>query len=104
MCPIVLLQAIFYHPQTKFAKVMFSQVSVCPQGEGGFCPRGRGLCLGGFYLGESLSRRPLSMEYLHTTIGWGCLLGRPPGQRYPRTVKRGRYASYWNVFLFSRIF
>ena len=22
----------FYHPQTKFAKVMFSQVSVCPQG------------------------------------------------------------------------
>ena len=23
---------IFYHPQTKFAKVMFLQVSVCPQG------------------------------------------------------------------------
>ena len=23
---------IFYRPQTKFAKVMFSQVSVCPQG------------------------------------------------------------------------
>ena len=28
----------YYHPQTKFAKVMFSQVSVCPQGGGGFCP------------------------------------------------------------------
>ena len=26
----------FYRPQTKFAKVMFSQVSVCPQG--GVCP------------------------------------------------------------------
>ena len=25
-------QAIFYRPQTKFAKVMFLQVSVCPQG------------------------------------------------------------------------
>ena len=24
----------YYRPQTKFAKVMFSQVSVCPQGEG----------------------------------------------------------------------
>ena len=24
----------FYHPQTKFAKVMFSQVSVCQQGRG----------------------------------------------------------------------
>ena len=24
----------FYHPQTKFAKVMFSQVSVCPRGRG----------------------------------------------------------------------
>ena len=23
-----------YHPQTKFVKVMFLQVSVCPQGEG----------------------------------------------------------------------
>ena len=25
----------YYHPQTKFAKVMFLQVFVCPQGEGG---------------------------------------------------------------------
>ena len=40
----------YYRPQTKFAKVMFSQVSVCPQGGGlSLClgslrPRWRGLC------------------------------------------------------------
>ena len=62
----------FYRPQTKFAKVMFSQVSVCPQvgsqslskgvsiwgvclGGGGLCPGG--LCLGCLCLGVSLSRR-----------------------------------------------
>ena len=28
----------FYRPQTKFANVMFSHVSVCPWGEGGVCP------------------------------------------------------------------
>ena len=32
-----------YRPQIKFAKVMFSQVSVCPQWGGGLCPGG--LCL-----------------------------------------------------------
>ena len=51
----------FYRPQTKFAKVMFSQVFVCPQGgvsvqggvfvQGGLSPggslSGRGLCPGG---------------------------------------------------------
>ena len=55
-----------YRPQTKFAKVMFSQVFVCQRGgvsvqgllsfcPGGFCPGGihpRGLCTG-----RSLSRR-----------------------------------------------
>ena len=48
-----------YPPQTKFAKVMFSQVFVCPQGglcEGvsvkeGVCPRGS-LCSGGPCQGE----------------------------------------------------
>ena len=37
----------FYRPQTKFAKVMFLQVSVCPQG--------RGACVVGG--------------------GWGCVVG-----------------------------
>ena len=29
-----------YHPQTKFTKVMFSQVFVCPHGGRGFCIQG----------------------------------------------------------------
>ena len=33
---------LFYRPQKKFAKVTFSQVSVCPQG--GVCLWSRGLC------------------------------------------------------------
>ena len=41
----------FYHPQMKFAKVMFSQLSVCPQ-------KGLGLCPGGSLSEEvSLSRQ-----------------------------------------------
>ena len=55
----------FYHQQTKFAKVMFSQVSVCPQGgvsvsvqgfsvPGGYMSKG-GLC-SGLYPGRSLTR------------------------------------------------
>ena len=45
--------AFHYRPQTRFAKVMFSQVFVCPQGEGsvsrgslsgGVSVRGKGLC------------------------------------------------------------
>ena len=36
----------YYRPQTKFAKVMFLQVSVCPQGGGGMhgCSGGGGMC------------------------------------------------------------
>ena len=40
-----------YRPQTKFAKVMFLQVCVCPQGG----MRGRGACM----------------------AGWGCVVGGP---------------------------
>ena len=35
-----LMFAFYYRPQTKFAKVMFLQVSVCPQG--GACMAGKG--------------------------------------------------------------
>ena len=35
----------FYHPQTKFAKVMFLQVSVCPRGKGACVVAGRGACV-----------------------------------------------------------
>ena len=37
-----LITSSFYRPQTKFAKVMFSQVSVCPSGGG---VHGRGTCV-----------------------------------------------------------
>ena len=36
----------YYRPQTKFAKVMFSQVSVCPRRTGG-CARQGGVSGGG---------------------------------------------------------
>ena len=73
--PIPWIIPIYYCPQTKFAKVMFSQVFVCPHGgtlsvQGSLCP-----CPW-----WSLSR--------------GSLSGRPP----PYTVTCRWYASYWNAF------
>ena len=63
----------FYRPQTKFAKVMFSQVSVCPQGGVSQHVLGRA----GVYLGR--------------VSAWGCIprrcypgegiCGTPPDQR-----------------------
>ena len=83
--------------QTKSAKVMFSQVSVCPRMvgggkgrgsvRGGLCPQG-GLCLGE---GESLSGGGLCWE---VSVGGGSLSQRPPMYR------NERYASYWNAFLY----
>ena len=73
----------FYSPKTKFAKVMFSQVFVCPQGEG----------LGGSLSGRHPAQRPPPRQR------------PPPGQRpplnkdLPWTVTDGQYASYWNAFL-----
>ena len=58
-----------YRPQTKFAKVMFSKVSVCSQGGGS--------SVQGISVRETPSHR---------------------------TVTCGRYASYWNAFLFTFIF
>ena len=52
VCLSVCLSVYYYRPQTKFAKVMFLQASVCPWGGGwhvwllgGMC--GRGLCMVG---------------------------------------------------------
>ena len=87
----------YYRPQTKFAKAMFSQVSVCTRGGGvsvsvrgvsvsvlgGVSVRG-GLCLGGVCL-EGVSVQ-------------GGLSRRPP------MVMSGQYASYWNAFLFDKTF
>ena len=75
----------------KFAKVMFSQVSVCSQGglsicpvgvsvQGGFCPGG--LCPGGFLSKASLSRvRGVSVwggGFLSRGVS---VQGEPNGQR-----------------------
>ena len=100
------IQRSFYRPQTKFAKVMFSQVSVCLQGGGSLSREGGlsrgvsvhgGLCLRGSLSGGvsvqdwSLSGRSLSRGSL--SKGGLC-------QGYPCTVMSGRYASYRNAFLF----
>ena len=37
---IAIATVIYYRPQTKFVKVMFSQVSVCLSLSGGLCPGG----------------------------------------------------------------
>ena len=65
----------FYRPQTKFAKVMFSQVSVCPQVGG--LPH----CILGY------TSRPTSPCAVHAGI-WST---------------SGRYASHWNAFLLFKI-
>ena len=59
-----------YHPQTKFAKIMFSQVSVCPQGVSTSGP--------GVSATHPWADTPCSV---HAGI-------------------RGRYASHWNAFLY----
>ena len=46
---------LFYRPQTKFAKVMILQVSVCPRGEGSLSTGGC-LCSGGISVWRFLSR------------------------------------------------
>ena len=84
----------------KFAKVMFSQVSVCPQGGG---------CLPHCMLGYTPSRHlPLSRHSPgQTPPSKQTPLGQtPPGQTPPlhsadeiRSTS-GWYASHWNAFLF----
>ena len=106
---------------------LWSHVS---SGGGGLCPvrsLSGGLCPGRLCPGGSLSRRSLSRVLGSLSRGGsfcpgvgvsaqgvgvsvqgggglcpgGSPLGDPPGQRTPHmVVKSGRYASYWNAFLF----
>ena len=89
----------YYCPQTKFAKVMFSQVSVCPQGGLDLCPGGSrsggSLSRGGLYAGGSVCR---GVSGQGRSLSGGSLVMETP----PRTVTSGRYASYWNAFLFKK--
>ena len=77
-----------YRPQTKFAKVMFLHVRVCPQGgmpalggvcSWGVCSRG-GACSGGGACSRGEWRPPSPLN------GYCC----------------GWYASYWNAFLLGK--
>ena len=101
----------FYRPQTKFAKVMFLQVSVCPQGGVHGCSQGghawllRGACVvspGGACVvapgGHAwLLRGGACMVALggHAWLLWGGVHG------FFNEIRSmsGRYASYWNAFL-----
>ena len=57
----------YYRPQTKFVKVMFSQVSVCPQGGG------LGLCLGSPSLGGRGGLCPGDLCSGGSLLRWGSL-------------------------------
>ena len=56
--------ANFYHPQTKFVKVMFSQVFVCPPG--GLCPGGVSPGQGGGFLSR-VGLCPVGVENLNVS-------------------------------------
>ena len=73
-------------PQTKFVKVMFLQLSVILFRGGGFCIQGGSASKGGGLHPEGLHR-------------WG-RMADPPNGYYGIRSTNGRYASYWNAFLF----
>ena len=84
-----------YRPQTKFAKVMFLQVSVILSTGGGVrgCSGGRGMrgCSGGH-------------AWLLPGGVHGCSGGGHACFYDEIRSMSGRYASYWNAYLFNRKF
>ena len=100
---LLLIHYDFYRPQTKFAKIMFSQVSVCPQWGGGHawqrgvhgredmhgegvCMAGGGACMAGGMCGRGT-----------------CMACMPPCRYYKIWSMSGRYVSYWNAFLLAHV-
>ena len=90
-----------YRPQTKFAKVMFSLVSVCPYGWG---------CLPHCMLGYTPpGRHPPGQRPPTQTPHWADTPSPGPQADTPRTVHAGirstsgRQASHWNAFLFYNV-
>ena len=67
----------YYRPQTKFAKVMFSQASVSHPVQGG---------------GVVSAQRNAGIHSRHPP-------GQTPHKHYGIRSTSGRYASYWNAFL-----
>ena len=76
-----------YRPQRSCGQVMFLHLSVNHSVHRG----GGGLCLGD----PPGQRHPPDRDPQTETPPDR----DPPGQRHPRTVRSGRYASYWNVLL-----
>ena len=91
-----------------WGKVMFLQESVCPQG----CMVSLPVCLtdpmflsrGVSVSGPMCLLAVVSVQGEDSTEGGGSLGGssvrETPQRESPSTVTSGRYASYWNVFLF----
>ena len=106
-----------YRPQTKFANVMFSQVSVSHRGCLPLVPGG---CVVAYTPPPPWADTPQADSPSPETPPWADTLpgetppgqtpspGRhAPGQKLPPPGRRstsGRYASHWNAFLFSKFF
>ena len=107
----------YYHPQTKFAKVMFLHLSVSHSVYRGYLgryppwqahPPGRYTPLWqvhppGRYT-PLLAGTPPSGRYTPFPLGrYTPLAGTPPGSSacWEIQATSGRYASYWNAFLFN---
>ena len=84
---------IFNHLQTKFAKVMFLQVSVCPQGRVSM-PRTREASAQG-------GSRPRTGGHVQIQAQEGCVSQHALRQTPPSADGYccERFASYWNAFL-----
>ena len=117
------LHALHYRPQRSWAKVIFSQVSVCPQGR-------RGVCLSACWDIPPLGADPPPPHPQNRpSPGADTPLPEqspqeetpppeqtpspPPGADTTTTPREadcsirstsGRYASYWNAFLLRKIF
>ena len=100
----MVMKYIYYRPQRSWAKVIFSQASVCPQG---------GVCLSACWdippqqHHPPPSRHPPGADTPRTRYAPPGP-DPPPGSRPPREADSsirstsGRYASYWNAFLFNK--
>ena len=115
---------VYYRPQTKFAKVMFLQVSVCPHGGACVVAPGGEVCVVAAGGGHAWLLRGVhgcswgghaslllggvcgcSQGVKHVWLLQGgvrgcCRGGACMGYNEIRSIS-GRYASYWNAFLFS---
>ena len=94
-CTVVYRKRNIYRPQRSWAKVIFSQVSVCPQG---------GVYLSACWdIPPQEQTPPLGPDPPGPDPPWD---QTPPGADTPRKTDfsirstSGRYASYWNALLF----